>query len=93
MNPQQQLRFDGDTYVPERDGARLTKQINKVFYLMKDGQWRTLAEIAFLTGAPESSVSARLRDLRKPGFGFYEVERRYVSKGIFQYRILDGDFK
>lgn len=93
MNSQQQLSFDGATFVPERDGARLTKQINKVFDLMKDGQWRTLADIAFLTDAPESSISARLRDLRKPRFGGYTVERQSVRGGLFQYRILTGDFK
>jgi hypothetical protein len=38
--------------------------------------------------APESSVSARLRDLRKPRFGGYQVERKYVFKGCFAYQLI-----
>ena len=93
MNPQQQLRFDGDTYVPGRDRERLSKQINKVFDVMKDGVWHTRSDIAFLVDAPESSVSARLRDLRKPRFGAHNVERQHVRQGLFEYRILIGEIK
>ncbi len=47
-------------------------QIEKVELAMRDGEFRTLAEIAAITGAPEASVSARIRDLRAIGFN---VER------------------
>lgn len=79
--------FDGQTFEPERDGARLRAQLDRVSRLMADGAWRTLAQISESTGDPESSVSARLRDLRKPKFGQHVVERRRRSPGTFEYRV------
>ena len=75
---------DGETFDAKRDGKRLNAQAAHVFRLMQDGRWRTLAEIAEATGHPEASVSARLRDFRKVG---YTVEREYVSKGLWRYRV------
>lgn len=74
----------GDTFDSERDGKRLGEQCRKVFDAMKDSRWHTLAEISELTGAPEASASARLRDLRRYGF---KVEREYVERGLHKYRM------
>jgi hypothetical protein len=82
------MRFDGITYDHARDSSRLGDQMAAVFDLMKDGQWRTLQMISVAVMAPESSVSARLRDLRKPRFGGYQVERKYVFKGCFAYQLI-----
>lgn len=82
--------FDGQTYVQSLDGTRLFAQLEKVKTLMSDGRWRTLREMAALVQAPEASVSARLRDLRKPKFGGYTVERRRrgePKRGLFEYRV------
>lgn len=79
--------FDGDTYEPGRDGDRLTAQLKRVKTLMLDGRARTLAEIAERIAAPESSVSARLRDLRKPRNGCLIVERQYLRRGLFTYTV------
>lgn len=76
--------IDGATFVEARDGKRLAKQQQTVRDVMLDGEWRTLGLIAQITGAPEASVSARLRDLRKAG---YLVERKYVARGLHQYRV------
>lgn len=57
---------------------------------MSDGVWRTLDQISEVTGDPPASVSAQLRHLRKPRFGAYLVEKRYVSRGLFEYRVLPG---
>jgi len=84
---QQELIFDGKTIVPERDNARLSGQCMDVFNLMRDGEWRTLEDIASATNHPQASVSARLRDFRKERFGGHVVERRYLSNGLFQYRL------
>jgi hypothetical protein len=84
---QVELRFDGATYNHERDSSRLGDQMLAVYCLMKDGQPRTLAQIAAITSAPEASVSARLRDLRKPRFGGYQIDREYISRGLFRYRM------
>ena len=82
--------FDGDTYDPEQDHVRLSGQMLKVRNLMADGQWRTLAHIASEVGAPEASVSARLRDLRKPKFGGYAVERARMGSGLHYYRVAQS---
>lgn len=75
---------DGETFDAKRDGKRLNAQAADVFRLMQDGKWRTLGDIADATGHPEASVSARLRDLRKVG---YTVDREYVSRGLWRYRV------
>jgi len=79
---------DGQTFDRQRDGARLDGQAADVFRLMRDGQWRTLAEISAATGHPEASVSARLRDFRRPKFGGFVVEREHIAGGLWRYRVL-----
>lgn len=80
--------FDGGTYEPKRDQARLGAQMDRVHQVMKDGQWRTLEEISRLTGDGIAAISARLRDFRKEKFGAHTVNRRYVENGLFEYQLL-----
>lgn len=82
------MHFDGSTYQNERDSGRLGDQMLAVFDLMRDGEYRTLGQIASTTSHPEASVSSRLRDLRKPRFGGHTVNRRYVGNGLYQYQLL-----
>jgi hypothetical protein len=82
------MRFDGSTFDAARDSARLGDQMAAVLSIMADGKWRTLAGIASETNAPEASVSARLRDLRKSRFGGHTVNREYLQRGLFQYQLL-----
>lgn len=82
------MPFDGKTYDPERDKERLKTQLFNVWRLMKDGRWRTLEQISVKVGCPEASVSARLRDFRKRKFGGHVVEREYVQRGLFKYRLI-----
>jgi hypothetical protein len=79
--------FDGDTYDRARDRDRLRAQLTRVHTVLRDRQWHTLAEIATKTGDPESSISARLRDLRKTKFGGYTIARQYVERGLWAYRL------
>ena len=82
---------DGSTYERPLDLARLNKQARIVWDVMCLGSWWTLEELADRTGAPEASISARLRDFRKDRFGGHTVERRRVGKkgsGRFEYRLL-----
>lgn len=84
------LRFDGDTYEASLDRERLANQLGRVRRLMSDSRWRTLLEISDATGDPQSSVSARLRDLRKPRFGSLIVNRRRRGegrRGVFEYQL------
>lgn len=77
----------GDTFLFERDHERLAKQHSDVFKVISDGKWHTLQELTTKTGHPTPSISARLRDFRKTQFGGYTIERRYLSKGLFEYRL------
>lgn len=74
----------GSTYDHARDFARLNTQQEKVWAVVRDGQWHTLADIAEKTGCPEASVSARLRDLRKMGC---TVEHECIRRGLWRYRV------
>jgi hypothetical protein len=91
MSEQISLDFDGKTYNRKLDGERLGAQLLAVRSLMLDGKWRTLKEISEVLAKPQASVSARLRDLRKPKFGNYLVERRARgdrASGLFEYRVV-----
>jgi hypothetical protein len=78
---------DGLTFDASKDRKRLNRQAQATFNLMADGKWRTLAQIADAIQAPESSVSARLRDFRKPKFGGYIVNRKRVDGGLYAYQL------
>ena len=82
------LHFHGETFDPALDGPRLTSQLEAVRALMIDGLWRSLPYIASVVHGSEAGVSARLRDLRKPQHGRYQVERRRMFGGLFEYRVL-----
>jgi hypothetical protein len=69
------------------DVPRLGKQLQAVFALMSDGAWHTLAEIAAVTGAPEASASARLRDMRRMGRSVARRRRGDPKHGLFEYRL------
>lgn len=82
--------FSGPAYTPETDNPRLSRQFTRVFQLMEDGLWRTLREIADETGAPEASVSAQLRHMRKPRFGGHQVNKRHrgpADHGLYEYQL------
>ena len=79
--------FDGSTYSEELDGVRLTSQLARVRAMMADGKWHTLKEIAYCAMGSEAGISARLRDLRKPRFGGYVVERQRIGRGLWAYRV------
>ena len=88
QEPVKPPHFDGETYDPPKDQKRLTRQLERVYELVKTGEWYTLAEIASQTGDPEGSIGARLRDLRKEKFGAYDIRRKregntfaYTCKG------------
>lgn len=81
--------FDGRTYEPKLDHARLGSQLQGVYEVLKRGGWHTLASLATAVGGTEASVSARLRDLRKDKFGGFTVERRRVAdSGLHEYRLV-----
>jgi hypothetical protein len=76
---------------PAVDNERLWRQLRRVYNAMADCRWRTLAQLEALTGDPQASISARLRDLRKPRFGANTVERERVhaDRGLYAYRLVE----
>ncbi len=86
--------FDGVTYESAFDASRLRGEMKRVYDVMTGRYWQlwlTLREISQITGDPEASISARLRDLRKTKFGAHTVNRRRrgdPSKGVFEYQLL-----
>ena len=80
----------GRTYSPVDDYDRLNRQARDVWDAMRDMAWHTLPELSGLTGHPEASVSARLRDFRKDQFGGHEVQRERVpnGNGLHRYRLV-----
>ena len=81
-------QFDGATYVAERDGERLGRQVRRIRELMLDGGWWTLSLLAEHAECSEASASARIRDLRKVRFGGYTIDRRYVRRGLYEYQLV-----
>lgn len=81
------LPFAGVTYSYEKDCKRLTGQLHRVFNAMKGGEWFTLGELKDLVGGSEAGISARIRDLRKPSFGGYKVDRRRREGGLWEYKL------
>jgi hypothetical protein len=92
--------FRGAGYDPQFDRTRLSLQIERIRSYMLGVEWRTLREIkAALEDIyapavfPESSISAQLRNLKKPGYSYWLLRRRRVGvrgpgAGIFEYRLV-----
>lgn len=76
----------GSTYDAAFDFTRLNAQQARVWEVVKDGKFHTLAEISARTGDPEASVSARLRDLRNM-HGCKVDRRRQESGGTYEYAV------
>lgn len=76
----------GGTFDAARDGKRLAAQAKRVLAATLNRGWRKLSDIAQETGAPEASVSARLRDIRRAGF---KVERQYQERGLWIYEVTN----
>ena len=72
----------------EQDFVRLANQLGRVYDLMKDGKWYTIAEVNRHAGGTESCTSAHMRSLRKSKYGAHEVERRYEGNGLYRYRLI-----
>lgn len=87
LNPPPDGDRGGATYDPEQDRVRLGRQARDVWDVMATGKVHTLRTIEAATGHPQASISARLRDFRKPEFGCHTVERLRSSerRGLYFY--------
>lgn len=83
--------FQGSNYEAAFDYLRLKGQVKRIFLLMIDANWRTLREISDETGDGESSISAQLRNLRKPYHGSHTIMKRRrgePSRGVWEYQLI-----
>ena len=92
--------FDGSTYDPIKEGARLTTEFERVLAVMLDGGWHTITEVTKKVSYPpyasasENGAAARIRDCRKEKFGGYIIERRRVKDaGLYEYRLVKSETK
>jgi len=70
------------------DRAKMASNRAAVLKLMLDGRARTLRQIrAECEFDPETEVSARLRDLRKPEYGGYEVKCWRGGSDVYLYQM------
>lgn len=75
-------KFLGATFDSARDEERLSKQLKAVHDVMKDGQHRSLRQMADAAGCPEASASARFRDLKRLGF---PMQKKNEGRGTWIY--------
>ena len=81
--------FDGETYDKDKDQVRLSRQIDKVQHFLEGNDYVTLDEISSATGIKNmSSISARIGDLRKDRHGNRVVDRKYISDGLYSYKLM-----
>ena len=80
--------FYGAGYIEERDHSRLKTKSQRVFEIMKDGQWWTLSDLEKITGSPQASISAYIRGFRRQANGGHTVERKYAQNGLYLYRLI-----
>jgi hypothetical protein len=89
------VKFSGHHYDPKIDKPRLSSQIRRVLTALEDrpDQWLTVVEIADIINlpgepyAPENSIQAQIRNLRKPANGYYIIKGRYRDgTRIFEYQ-------
>lgn len=83
------MRFDGTDLKPH-DHTRLGPQLLRVKAVLLDYKWHTVVEIAESTGDPETSVSAQIRNLRKPRFGGHVIEKRRDWPGLYEFKMEEG---
>ena len=74
-------------YAP-KDNSQSPIQLVRVAEVMKNNGWLTLAQISAITGDPEASVSARLRELRTWKGGALLIGKRKVGKHTYEYRAM-----
>lgn len=68
--------------------GELEGQVRQVAEAMGDGRWCTLRGLSGQLGIEPQSVSARIRDLRKPDFGAHVIEKRPTRRGQYEYRLV-----
>lgn len=77
--------------LPDPGAAKQAIRV-RILGLLMDRDWHTLRDLSMALGVMETTVSAKLRDLRKPQYGAFEIEHRSAaapySKRAHEYRLV-----
>ena len=73
--------FKGAGVETDQDELRLGKQYDRILRLMKDGRFRTLAEISAITHDPEGSILRQLSYMDDPLCGGHKKQKRHRGPG------------
>src|SRR5687767_11196915 len=82
-------RFDSGVELTKADHVRLGKQLQRVLNVLSDGSWWSVPQLhteiwrRYGIHDPEPSLSANVRNLRKPKHGGYTVERKRERNTYF----------
>ncbi len=79
--------FKGATYRRGVDGKRLGGQFERIWAIMRDGEYHTIAEVAEKTGDPAQSVGRQIRYIRSKPRGSHVLEREYRGNGLYAFRV------
>lgn len=71
---------------PDYRSPYFDNQTEHIRHLLNQ-DWYSIQKLAAVVGGREPSVSALVRNLRKPQYGGYKVERRRLADGLSEYRI------
>jgi hypothetical protein len=86
---QDQTLFDGVTISPQVDDNRLTILQGRVYSYLRQHDWVTLRQLSEACNGTETSVSARIRDLRKSRWGSHEIHTCHVTgDGVWRYKMV-----
>ena len=81
--------FNGKNYEPLVAGySKLTGKTLEVYELMKDGKFRTLADIEKATKIMQTTISATLRHLRKQKYGAHKLNKRRSIGKQYEYQLI-----
>jgi hypothetical protein len=92
LNTQEALAIFGEPVTP-REAKRLTSQRGQVETIMADGYWHTLPQLQrelkrrFGVLSMETSISARIRGMRRRGYSI-TTRRTRPGSGLFEYRAV-----
>lgn len=80
--------FHGKGVKTAKDEQRLASLYDRVFEVVKDGRWRTCAEIQALTGGEKESINRMLRYMDDPFVGRHHKNSRIRSGNLWEHQIL-----
>jgi hypothetical protein len=68
---------------------KFDSQIAVLLHAMQaNPEWRTLEQLAAVTGITAFSLGSQLRNLRKARYGGHAIEKRRLNEGHYEYRLV-----